>query len=52
VLYRDLSFVGVPGQGLGQGQMSLLGFTEMFTFVTVLVVALTYLWRKKAIGWD
>jgi NADH-quinone oxidoreductase subunit A len=48
VLYRDLSFVGIPGQG----HMSLLGFTEMFTFVTVLVVALTYVWRKKAIGWD
>ena len=44
VLYRDLSFAG--------GQMSLLGFTEMLTFVTVLVVALAYVWRKKAIGWD
>ena len=44
VLYRDLSFAG--------GQMSLLGFTEMLTFVSVLVVALAYVWRKKAIGWD
>jgi NADH-quinone oxidoreductase subunit A len=44
VLYRDLSWAG--------GQMSLLGFTEMFTFVVVLVVALAYVWRKKAIGWD
>jgi len=48
VLYRDLSFVGGPGGGA----MSLLGFTEMLTFVTVLVVALAYVWRKKAIGWD
>jgi NADH:ubiquinone oxidoreductase subunit 3 (subunit A) len=24
----------------------------MFTFVVVLVVALAYVWRKKAIGWD
>ena len=47
VLYRDLSFTAGPGGG-----MSLLGFTEMLTFVTVLVVALTYVWRKKAIGWD
>jgi len=46
VLYRDLSFAG------GAGGMSLLGFTEMFTFVVVLVVALAYVWRKKAIGWD
>ena len=44
VLYRDLSFAA--------GRMSLLGFTEMFTFVIVLVVALSYVWRKKAIGWD
>ena len=31
---------------------SLLGFVEMLLFVLVLVVALTYVWRKKAIGWD
>ncbi len=31
---------------------SLLGFVEMLLFVVVLVVALTYVWRKKAIGWD
>jgi NADH-quinone oxidoreductase subunit A len=49
VLYRDLSWVGAPG---GPGTMSLLGFTEMLTFVSVLVVALAYVWRKKAIGWD
>ena len=48
VLYRELSWVGGPGGGT----MSLLGFTEMLTFVTVLVVALAYVWRKKAIGWD
>jgi NADH:ubiquinone oxidoreductase subunit 3 (subunit A) len=32
--------------------MSGLGFGEMFAFVMVLVVALAYVWRKKAIGWD
>ena len=31
---------------------SMLGFVEMLLFVVVLVVALTYVWRKKAIGWD
>jgi NADH-quinone oxidoreductase subunit A len=31
---------------------SPLGFVEMLIFVVVLVVALTYVWRKKAIGWD
>lgn len=29
-----------------------LGFVEMLLFVVVLAVALTYVWRKKAIGWD
>ena len=30
----------------------LFGFGEMLVFVAVLVVALAYVWRKKAIGWD
>jgi NADH-quinone oxidoreductase subunit A len=46
VMYRsDLSVA--PGGGV-----SLFGFAEMLTFVVVLVVALAYVWRKKAIGWD
>lgn len=32
--------------------LGLLGFVEMLVFVAVLVVALTYVWRKKAIGWE
>jgi NADH-quinone oxidoreductase subunit A len=31
---------------------TMLGFVSMLTFVIVLVVALTYVWKKKAIGWD
>jgi len=34
------------------GAVSLLGFGEMLTFVAVLVAALAYVWRKRAIGWD
>jgi NADH-quinone oxidoreductase subunit A len=45
VLYRDLSVSATGG-------ISLFGFTEMFVFVSILVVALAYVWRKKAIGWD
>jgi len=45
VLYRDLSISPTGGS-------SLFGFTEMFLFVSILVVALAYVWRKKAIGWD
>lgn len=45
VLFRDLSISATGGS-------SMLGFTEMFVFVSILVVALAYVWRKKAIGWD
>ena len=31
---------------------SLFGFVEMLVFVAILVVALAYVWRKKAIGWE
>ncbi len=46
LMYRDLS------QGAVAGTVSIFGFVEMLVFVAVLVVALTYVWRKKAIGWD
>jgi NADH-quinone oxidoreductase subunit A len=32
--------------------LSVFGFAEMLLFVAILVVALAYVWRKKAIGWD
>jgi NADH-quinone oxidoreductase subunit A len=32
--------------------VSVFGFVEMLVFVAILVVALAYVWRKKAIGWD
>lgn len=44
LMYRALS---TTGQGV-----SFFGFAEMLLFVMVLVVALAYVWRKKAIGWD
>lgn len=45
VNYRELS--RTPA-----GAVSAFGFVEMGLFVAVLVVALTYVWRKKAIGWE
>ena len=44
VMYESLSRTG---EGI-----SAFGFVEMQLFVMVLVVALAYVWRKKAIGWD
>ena len=32
--------------------VSAFGFVEMLLFVAILVVALAYVWRKKAIGWE
>ena len=34
------------------GTISIFGFVEMVLFVAIVVVALAYVWRKKAIGWD
>jgi NADH-quinone oxidoreductase subunit A len=45
ILYTRLS------HGL-DGAISLFGFVEMLLFVAILVVALAYVWRKKAIGWE
>jgi NADH-quinone oxidoreductase subunit A len=44
VQYRELS--------TGGAGVSLFGFVEMLVFLAVLVVALLYVWRKKAIGWE
>ena len=48
VLYKQLSTVTVAGVT----GVSVFGFVEMLVFVAILVVALAYVWRKKAIGWD
>jgi len=48
ILYNQLSHTAGP---LGL-QVSVFGFTEMLLFVAILVVALAYVWRKKAIGWE
>jgi NADH-quinone oxidoreductase subunit A len=49
LLYNQLSHAAAaPGVFL----VSVFGFVEMLVFVAILVVALAYVWRKKAIGWD
>ena len=47
ILFEQLSHTATP---LGP-VVSAFGFIEMLVFVAILVVALAYVWRKKAIGW-
>ena len=48
VLYNQLSKTTIDGVV----HTSVFGFAEMLVFVAILVVALAYVWRKKAIGWE
>jgi NADH-quinone oxidoreductase subunit A len=53
LLYNQLSHAAAaPGIAPGIFLVSVFGFVEMLVFVAILVVALAYVWRKKAIGWD
>ena len=45
LLYSKLSLTPTGG-------ISIFGFAEMLLFVVILIVALAYVWRMKAIGWD
>jgi NADH-quinone oxidoreductase subunit A len=38
---------GVCGAGI-----SFFGLGEVLVFMAILVVALAYVWRKRAIGWE
>ena len=52
ILYNQLSHATVVGPGGPMQIVSVFGFVEMLVFVAILVVALAYVWRKKAIGWE
>jgi NADH-quinone oxidoreductase subunit A len=49
-LYNQLSHSAAAGTPMVLA--SAFGFGEMLVFVAILVVALAYVWRKKAIGWE
>jgi NADH-quinone oxidoreductase subunit A len=51
VLYRKLSCAGTMYGNLCSGGITFFGLSEMVVFLAILVVALAYVWRKKAIGW-
>ena len=52
ILYEKLSHATVATQSGAIQVVSVFGFVEMLVFVAILVVALAYVWRKKAIGWE
>ena len=47
VLHRRRSTASVCTAGI-----TFFGLAEMLVFLAILVVALAYVWRKKAIGWE
>ena len=51
VLYRKLSCTGRVYDLVCSGSVTFFGLGEMVVFLAILVVALAYVWRKKAIGW-
>lgn len=51
VLFRKLSCTGEMVGTVCNGSITFFGFAEMLTFLVILVAALAYVWRKRAIGW-
>ncbi len=52
VLFRELSCRGPVRGGICQGGATLFGLLVMTVFLAILVVALIYVWRRKALEWD
>ena len=52
VNYRALSCQGPLHDGVCTAGRSFLGLGGVMVFMAVLVVALAYVWRKRAVGWE
>jgi NADH-quinone oxidoreductase subunit A len=50
--YRELSCLGPLDAGVCAGGVSFFGLGEILVFMAVLIVALAYVWRKRAVGWE
>ena len=50
--YRELSCAGSVANGICTGGISFFGIGEILVFMLVLIVALAYVWRKRAVGWE
>ena len=51
ILFRKLSCTGALVGNVCSSGITFFGLAEMLVFLAVLVAALAYVWRKKAIGW-
>jgi NADH:ubiquinone oxidoreductase subunit 3 (subunit A) len=38
--------------GVCTGAISFFGLAEIIVFMSVLIVGLAYVWRKRAVGWE
>ena len=52
VNYRALSCLGPLEGGVCTAGVSFFGLGSVVAFMAVLVVALAYVWRKRAVGWE
>jgi NADH-quinone oxidoreductase subunit A len=52
VNYRALSCAGQLQGGHCNGAVSFFGLGGVVVFMAILVVALAYVWRKRAVGWE
>jgi NADH-quinone oxidoreductase subunit A len=52
VNYRALSCAGTIENNVCAGGVSFFGLGSVVVFMGILVVALAYVWRKRAVGWE
>jgi NADH-quinone oxidoreductase subunit A len=52
VNYRALSCTAPLENGVCTAGVSFFGFGGVVVFMAILVVALVYVWRKRAVGWE
>jgi NADH-quinone oxidoreductase subunit A len=52
VNYRSLSCAGPIENGVCTAGVSFFGLGSVLAFMSILVVALAYVWRKRAVGWE
>jgi len=52
VLFRDLSCTKPLSAGICEGRVTGFGIGVMAVFLAILLLALAYVWRKRALEWD